>query len=152
MKIAFSSSGPSLDSLIDPRFGRCAYLLVLNEKGNIEKSFDQPGEKALRGAGISTAQVLVDSGAEGLVTGNIGPNAFNVLTNAGIKIYVGAFDLTIKEALEQYKNGKLPEGDMQRSMGQGMGDHKGPGMGGGGPGMGRGQGGPGMGRGRNRQN
>ena len=30
MKIAVGSNGNNLDSLIDPRFGRCAYFLIVD--------------------------------------------------------------------------------------------------------------------------
>ena len=63
---------------------------------------------AAHGAGIQAAQTAVNSGAKIVITGNVGPNAFKVLSATGIKVITGVSG-TIKEAVEKYKNGEFQE-------------------------------------------
>lgn len=108
MKIAISSQGENLSSLVDPRFGRCSYFLFIDSETEKFEALPNPALEAMGGAGIQAAQILVDKGVEVVVTGNVGPNAFQTLKTADIKIFGGATG-TVKEALEKYKNGELKE-------------------------------------------
>jgi len=83
------------------------------------------------GAGIQAAQTVVNKGVDVLISGNIGPNAFQVLSAAGVKIVTGAYG-TVKEAVEMYKNGKLSEtgvSTVAAHAGMGMGGGRGGGSG-----------------------
>jgi len=139
MRICISSTGEKLTDTVDPRFGRCPYFLIGDSEGEEFKAIKNPGISYARGAGISAAQVVADEKVEAVITGNIGPNAFNVLSSAKIKIYAGAFGLTAKDALEKFRKGELKVAD--QATGPGF-----MGRGGMGPGGGRGRGG-GVGRG-----
>lgn len=111
MKIAFTTKGNSWDSMMDPRFGRTEFLLVYDEQKEELTEFDNRSiENEAHGAGPRTAQKLFELGAEVLITGNgPGNNAAIVLGNAGIRIYTGAGELTVKEAFDAYKNKELNE-------------------------------------------
>ncbi len=111
MRIAVSASGDSLDSNVDPRFGRCAYFIIVETEGNEIISHDivsNQAVQAMRGAGIQAAQAVANEGAEVVVTGNIGPNAFDVLSKTGIKIITGVSG-KVKEAVKKYLEGELKE-------------------------------------------
>jgi len=150
-KICISATGDSLDSLVDPRFGRCQYFLIVDVESNDFKALSNSGISAGHGAGISAAQIIVDEGVSAILTGNIGPNAFMVLGQSGIKIYTGLFDKTCDQALEMFKNGELKETQAPTGPGHGAGMGMGSGPGGppsgAGPGAGQGQG---LGLGRRR--
>jgi predicted Fe-Mo cluster-binding NifX family protein len=82
---------------------------------------------AMSGAGIQAAQTIAKNGVEIVITGNVGPNAFQALTSAGIKIIIGAQG-TVKDVVEKYKRGELKEtsaptvvGHFGRGGGMGMG-------------------------------
>lgn len=109
MKIAFTSKGQDIDSDMDPRFGRSEYLLFMDTKDNSVLVFDNRSiSKEAHGAGPKTAQKLFDYGAKVLITGNgPGGNALAVLEKAGIEIFVGAGNMTVKEAYEAYSNNQL---------------------------------------------
>ncbi len=109
MKIAFTTKGTEWDSMMDPRFGRTEYLLVYDEKKNKLIHFDNRTiENEAHGAGPKTAQKLFELNASVLITGNgPGGNAATVLEQTGIKIYVGAGLMTVKEAFEAFKNNEL---------------------------------------------
>ena len=106
MKIAVSAGGQDLDAQVDPRFGRCQYFLIIDTDTMEFESLANDSASASGGAGIAAAQVIVGKGVEAVLTGNCGPNAFGVLNSAGIKVFTGASG-TIREAIENYKTGKL---------------------------------------------
>ena len=111
MRIAFTSKGTNWDSMMDPRFGRTEFLLVYDEEKDELIHFDNRAiENEAHGAGPKTAQKLFELQADVLITGNgPGGNAANVLGSAGLKIFVGAGQLTVKEAFDAYKENELNE-------------------------------------------
>jgi len=155
MKVAISSRGPKLDAPLDQRFGRCPYFIVVDPKSEEFEVLNNQAAMMSGGAGIQAAQMVVNSGAGAVITGNLGPNAADTLAAGGVKIYLGASG-TVREAMQQYKAGQLQESsgptvESHFSTG-GVGGGTGAGMGrgkGGGRGMGRGSG-RGMGGGRGR--
>ena len=150
MKIAVSATGQNLDSQLDPRFGRCAYYLVVDSD---DMSFEvYPNESATLGggAGIQAAQFLASKGVQAVITGNCGPNAVQTLSAAGIDLFAGHSG-TAREVVAEFNKGKFrPTSEANVTshfgMGPGAGYRPGGGMGGGG-GMRQGMGGGrGMGR------
>ena len=108
MKIAITSTGKTLDSQVDQRFGRAAYFLVIDSDTMDFSVIENESVAAAGGAGITSAKSVIDAGAEAVLTGNCGPNAQRTLSAAGVKLFTGAAG-TIKEAIELFKNGKLTE-------------------------------------------
>ena len=111
MKIAFTTKGNSWDSMMDPRFGRTEFLLVYDDQNEVFTEFDNREiEGEAHGAGPKTAQKLFEMGAEILITGNgPGNNAAGVLEKAGLRIFIGAGQLTVRKALEAYRKNELKE-------------------------------------------
>jgi len=143
MKIAISATGPTLDAEVDPRFGRCQYFIIADPQTMEFESIENSNAMAGGGAGISTGQMIASKGVEVVLTGNCGPNAYQVLSAAGIQVITGVSG-KIKEAIQGYQSGQF-----QASSQPNVADHFGMGRGmGGGMGMGRGMGrGMGMGAG-----
>lgn len=108
MKIAITSTGESLDSKVDPRFGRAAFFLVGDTETMDFGAIKNQNVAAAGGAGTSSAKTVIDAGAEAVVTGNCGPNAERTLSAAGVKLYVGVTG-TVAEAIDLFRNGKLEE-------------------------------------------
>jgi predicted Fe-Mo cluster-binding NifX family protein len=106
MKLAITSVGKSLDSAIDERFGRARYFLVVeSDTGEILDFVDNvERQHAAHGAGVQAAQAVTEKNVEWLITGNIGPNAFSLLSAAGVKIGTGA-EGTVRDVLEKFKAG-----------------------------------------------
>jgi len=111
MKIAFSSKGEDMKAMIDPRFGRAAYLVVFDEESGETKSFDNRSiDGVAHGAGPQTAQKLMEMEPEVLITGNgPGGNATAVIQRTNVKVFVGASGMTLQEAYDAYKRGALKE-------------------------------------------
>jgi len=177
MKIAVTSTGPTLDDNVEARFGRCAYFLIIDTDNMRCEAVENPNIALGGGAGIQSAQLMSEKGVITVLTGNCGPNAFDVFGQAGIQVIVGVSG-PVRNAVEQFKTGVLssvsepnvaghfgmnaaPSGPTAigqpmtgplgqgGGMGLGMGGGRGMGRGmGGGRRMGRGMGGGGgMGRG-----
>jgi predicted Fe-Mo cluster-binding NifX family protein len=121
MKVAISSDGTTLKSNVDPRFGRCPYFIIYDTENDDYKHVINKSSQASGGAGIQAAQMISDMNAESVITGNIGPNAFRVLTAASIKIYSGASG-SIKDAVEKFKSGEY-----RQTSGPDVGSHFGMG-------------------------
>jgi predicted Fe-Mo cluster-binding NifX family protein len=107
MKVVVTATGESLDSELDPRFGRAPrFIFVDTESGAMQAVDNSGGVQAAQGAGVQAAEVVSRLGAECVVTGHCGPKAFRALQAAGIEVYTGASG-TVAEAVEQLKAGRL---------------------------------------------
>ncbi|HRX57307.1 MAG TPA: NifB/NifX family molybdenum-iron cluster-binding protein [Eubacteriales bacterium] len=106
MKIAFSCTGTDDTARTDPRFGRCEAFAVADTETQKIAYMQNAAQSAAGGAGIAAAQQLIDAGVKGVLTGNLGPNAFRVLSEAGIKAYcIG--EMSVPEALAAFMKGGL---------------------------------------------
>lgn len=111
MKIAVTSKGKDLYSEVDPRFGRAAFFLIVDsETGEYEVLDNGENVNAFKGAGIQAARMISEKGAEVLVTGFCGPNAFKAIQAANIKVANNASGSVI-DAMTAYLDGKLPLAD-----------------------------------------
>jgi predicted Fe-Mo cluster-binding NifX family protein len=106
MKICISSTGEDLNSQVDPKFGRCSYFLIVDTDTMSFESISNENAMTSGGAGIQAAQTLFKAGVEVVLTGNIGPNAFQTLSAAGILVCTGANGI-VKDVIEKYKKGEL---------------------------------------------
>ena len=109
MKIAFTTKGTDWESKMDPRFGRTEFILIYDDEKDELTSFDNRSiEGEAHGAGPKTAQILFELNPNILITGNgPGGNAATVLEKAGIEIFIGTGEMTVKKAFEAYKKNEL---------------------------------------------
>lgn len=109
MKIAFTTTGASLEAPLDTRFGRAmAFLIYDTETDGFTLIDNRQNLNAAQGAGIQSAQTVAAAGVQVLVTGHCGPKAFRVLAAAQIKVYTTTA-ATVAEALALFREGKLTE-------------------------------------------
>jgi len=104
MKIALTSTGPTLDDQVEARFGRCAYFLVVDPDTMEFEAIENPNIALGGGAGIQSAQLLAQRGVQTVLTGNCGPNAFQTFGAAWIQVIIGVSG-PVKNAVEQFKAG-----------------------------------------------
>lgn len=142
MRIAISAIGPSLDAEVDPRFGRCRYFIIADPETMKFEVMDNSSAMAAGGAGISAAQIVANKNVQAVLTGNCGPNAYQVLSSAGIQVITGVSG-SVEDIIRGYQSGKF-----QASAQANVPDHFGMGVT---PGMKSGYGtGRGIGRGMGR--
>ncbi len=111
-KVAVTSEGPTLQHQVDPRFGRAGGFVVVDLETMASTYLDNGASQAMaHGAGIGAAQRISASGAGVLLTGYVGPKAFEALKAAGIKVGQDLDGLTVEEAVNRYKAGQVPFAD-----------------------------------------
>lgn len=153
MKIVVSATGMTMDSSVDPRFGRAAcFLIIDSDSGELLEAIDNSqGRDAVQGAGIGAAAMVAEKGVKAILTGQVGPKAMAVVDQAGILV-VSDVSGSVREAVEKFRSGSLVADSSSSAPaaggsgrcgcghggGRGMGGGGGRGMGGGGRGMGGG--------------
>ncbi len=105
MKLCISAQGTDLEAMVDPRFGRCAWFLMIDTETASVEAIENAGVSSPGGAGVGAAQLVAEKGCKAVITGNLGPKAHATLAAAGIKAY--GFEGKAKDALEAFTNGKL---------------------------------------------
>jgi predicted Fe-Mo cluster-binding NifX family protein len=106
MKICLSSQGNTLDSQVDPRFGRCQYFIIVDSETLAFEAIKNQNIDAMGGAGIQSGQLVAGKKVQAVLTGNVGPNAFQTLQAVGIEVITGISG-SVKEAIEKYKKGNV---------------------------------------------
>jgi len=106
MKVCISSTKNDLNASVDPRFGRCQYFLFVDTETMHFEAVGNPAFTSGGGAGIQAAQLVVNKKAKAVLTGDVGPNAFQALQAAGVKIVTGITG-PVKEAVEKFGRGEF---------------------------------------------
>jgi predicted Fe-Mo cluster-binding NifX family protein len=117
MKVAVTSKGETLDSPVDPRFGRAAYILIVDtETMAFEVMDNSENVNAFKGAGIQAATMISEKDVNALLTGFCGPNAFKILNAANINV---ANDIsgTVNDAIDTFNQGKVAFADKANAEG-----------------------------------
>ncbi|MBN1941400.1 MAG: NifB/NifX family molybdenum-iron cluster-binding protein [Candidatus Diapherotrites archaeon] len=132
MKVAVSAESNDIEQNVNPMFGRCPGFLIIEIENKEIKNHSFISNKAVYaggGAGIAAAQEIASQGVEAIISGNIGPNAFIVLQQSGIKIFQ-ATGMSVKDAVKKMLEGKLKELTVSSVPGHfGMGKGRGFGRG-----------------------
>ncbi|AXV37364.1 MAG: hypothetical protein CIT01_03685 [Methanobacterium sp. BRmetb2] len=132
MRIAVASTGEDLGAQISPVFGRCSYFVFVNvDDGEIKdfKALKNPAISQSGGAGIKAAEIIANEKADVVISGAVGPNAFEVLKQFGIKVHKIVTG-TVEHNVEFLIDGKLEEIQgpeamkTGRGMGRGMGQRR----------------------------
>lgn len=108
MKIVFTAKGENWESLVDARFGRMEMLVFYDEESGKLEATKIDTDQMEHGAGLQTAQKVLKLNPDVIITGNgAGNKALDILKRSKVKVYIGAGDMTLKDAYEAYKNGRL---------------------------------------------
>jgi predicted Fe-Mo cluster-binding NifX family protein len=118
-KIAVTSEGPSLDDQVDPRFGRAAGFVVV-DLDTMDTQYIDNGQSQVmaQGAGIQAAELVARAGVSTLLTGYVGPKAFQALAAVGVKVGQNLEGLTVRQAVERFKLGQVDLAQAANRAGQ----------------------------------
>ena len=106
MLIAVTSEGRDWDSLVEEKFGRAPFLILYNQDENTFESFRNPYVNIFGGAGIQTAQFMIEKNVSAVITVEIGIQAFRFLKSAGVDVYYSSKE-QVKEAVKKFVESKL---------------------------------------------
>ena len=101
MKIAVSSTGGSINALVEERFGRAPYYVIVDSTTMRFGLVSNPSVTSAHGAGPQTAALVHERGATVVLTGRVGPNARKALDALGITVVEGTTG-TVRHAVEAY--------------------------------------------------
>ena len=119
-KIAISSEGPTLEDRVDPRFGRAAGFVIVDPATlDFEYRDNGAGQVRAQGAGIQAAETVARAGVTAVLTGYVGPKAFQALAAAGIRVAQNMENLSVREAVERYSSGDMSWMQASQAKGQG---------------------------------
>lgn len=123
MKVVVTATGKTLDSQLDQRFGRADFFLIVDSDNLEFEVVDNSATATAGGAGITSAQSIVEKGVQAVITGNVGPNALSVLKAAEIPVYKGQ-SVSVRENIEQFNQGALEKLDAAVAAHFGMGQSR----------------------------
>lgn len=101
MKIAITSTSNDESKEMDSRFGRCKYFVIYNTENETYTFIENKSLNLEQGAGIASAQKVIDMNVDVLLTGKLGPKAKKVIDASNILTYFYEKG-TVKEVLRQY--------------------------------------------------
>ena len=113
MKVAISATGDSLDAAVDSRFGRCAWFLLVDSETMECEAIKNENADAASGAGTSCAQLVLEKGVDAVISGRVGPNAYEVLKQGEVTILIAPQDNSVKEAIQKCKDNQLQRMEMK---------------------------------------
>jgi len=106
MRVAVSAMGGDLEAPFSPVFGRCPMYVLVDTDTMAFEAMPNLAASAAGGAGIQAAQSVINRGVNAIITGQVGPNAYQVLAAAGVPIYLFSGG-TVRQAIEALKAGQL---------------------------------------------
>lgn len=114
MKIAVSSTGRTIDDNVHPLFGRCDFILIVDTESSEIKALQNVFAQLATGSGTGCAAMLFEHNVTAVISGQVGPNAYEVLKAAGVSMYNAPPGVSVHEALEKFKAGSLQKNELRR--------------------------------------
>ena len=101
MKVAITSTGNTLESTIDKRFGRCAYFVVYDTENKAMEFIPNPNKDKEEGAGPASVQLVASRNVNKIVSGEFGIKIKSLLDSLKIQMIVIKYpEKKIKDVIE----------------------------------------------------
>jgi len=113
MKVAISATGNTLSASVDRVFGRCAWFLFVDSETMACEAQENKNADAASGAGTSCAQLVLEREVDAVISGQVGPNAYEALKQGEVKIFIVPQDSSVREAINKYKQNELQQMEMK---------------------------------------
>ncbi|HZJ74167.1 MAG TPA: NifB/NifX family molybdenum-iron cluster-binding protein [Perlabentimonas sp.] len=102
MKVAITSTGDSLDSMLDERFGRCSYFVIYDTESKSTEFIPNPNKEAQNGAGPASVQLVAERSANKIVSGEFGIKIKSLADSLKIQLIVVKEKKTVREIIEMF--------------------------------------------------
>lgn len=109
MKLIVTATAPDMNAPVDPRFGRAAYFVAVDGDTLQWQTHQNGGVNAAGGASAQAAAFAAQQGAQAVISGDFGPNAYIALAAAEIKMHLLGPSRTVAEAVANFTAGKLEQ-------------------------------------------
>lgn len=104
-KSVITSSGNSLNSPFDRRFGRAAWFCLFDEDNGEVEFYENDNLNSSHGAGTKAAEKMVELDVKKIISGDFGPKARDVLEKFNIQMVIIQDDnTTIQNIIDIIKN------------------------------------------------
>jgi predicted Fe-Mo cluster-binding NifX family protein len=104
MKVAITSTGNSLDSLLDERFGRCSYFVIYDTESKSTEFVPNPNKEAENGAGPASVQVVASRNVSKIVSGEFGMKIKSLVDSLKIQMIVVKEAKKVGEIIEMLEH------------------------------------------------
>jgi predicted Fe-Mo cluster-binding NifX family protein len=105
MKIAITSTGNTLESKLDQRFGRCGFFVIYDNETRGMEFIPNPNKDAQEGAGPASVQVVASRNVSKIISGEFGIKIKSLLDSLKIQmIVIKDPDKSIKEIINMLNN------------------------------------------------
>ncbi len=88
MKVAITSTGNTLESTIDQRFGRCSYFVVYDTESKAMEFIPNPNKDGEDGAGPASVQLVASRNVNKIVSGEFGMKIKTLLDSLKIQMII----------------------------------------------------------------
>ena len=113
MKVAISATGDDLNANVDGRFGRCSWFLFVDVESMHCEAEENINADAASGAGTACAQLVLEKEVDVVISGKVGPNAYEALKQGGVKIFITSQGMSVKDAIDKYRKNELQQMGMK---------------------------------------
>ena len=113
MKVVISATGDNLSAHVDRRFGRCPWFLFVDTESLKCEAVVNESADAASGAGTACAQLALEKEVDAVISGQVGPNAYEALKQGGVKIFIVPQEISVREAIDRFKNNELKQMEMR---------------------------------------
>lgn len=113
MKVALSATGNHIDAVVDRRFGRCPWFLFVDTESLTCEAIENRHANAHSGAGTSAAQLVLEKEVDAVISGPVGPNAYEVLKQGAVNIWIAPDEMSARDAIDKFKNDELEQMKMK---------------------------------------
>lgn len=88
MKVAITSTGISLESAIDPRFGRCAYFVIYDTETKAIEFIPNQNKEKEEGVGPLAVELVASRNVNKIISGEFGIKIKSMLDSLKIQMIV----------------------------------------------------------------
>lgn len=88
MKVAITSTGNTLESNLDSRFGRCSYFVIFDTESHSLEFIPNPNKDMIEGAGPASVLLIVNKGATKVISGEFGAKVKSLFDSYKIQLIV----------------------------------------------------------------